>query len=97
MGNSNSPEIAQSSEYAITSIFNYECPILDIGNNNGVTGYLDFINPTHVGTNNVMKGTDSSNRPFIVIKAEYYFPDETDKKTINRFEILLGKNPTTFV
>ncbi len=37
---------------------------LDISNRNGLTGYLDFIKPNELGTNNIMKGFDYSLRPF---------------------------------
>ena len=42
-------------------------PILDIGNREGHTGYIDFINDDEV-IYPVMKGKDNDNRPFIIVK-----------------------------
>ena len=53
----------------IQSILNYDCPILDISEREGMTSYIDFIEEREMGENTVMKGIDCFRRPFLVIKA----------------------------
>ncbi len=44
-------------------------PILDIGNRQGFTGYIDFIGTSDFLENEyIMKGTDSNGRPFLTLK-----------------------------
>jgi len=52
-----------------------DCPTLYLGNRTGATGYLDFITKDDLKENNIMKGYDSFDRKFIVIKAYYEFID----------------------
>ena len=53
----------------IQSILNYDCPILDISEREGMTSYIDFIEEREMGETTVMKGIDCFRRPFLVIKA----------------------------
>jgi hypothetical protein len=69
----------------LEKIVGIDVPILDIGLRNGITGYLDFINPDELGSNNIMKGIDSASRPFIVFKAEFEFSNGLKKKTFTTF------------
>ena len=45
-------------------------PILDLGDQMGHTGYLDFLEPSDM-THPVMKGTDIHGRPFIAVRLVY--------------------------
>ena len=56
--------------------------ILDIGNREGITDYIDFINENEI-THNLMKGVDVCNRKFIVMKVGIMDP-ETGK--LKRFQ-----------
>jgi hypothetical protein len=87
MGNSNSTtqEQKEECEFTRTSIKNYNCPTIDIGNTNGSTGYIDFITPEYIGNNNVVKGYGSNGRFFIVIKAHYEMSDGTKINTFSTF------------
>jgi hypothetical protein len=58
---------------------------LDIGLKCGSTGYLDFINPSELGSNNIMKGIDSVSRKFYVFKAILVYPNGKTKKTFTTF------------
>ena len=69
----------------LEKIVGIDVPILDIGLRNGITGYLDFINPDELGSNNIMKGIDNASRPFIVFKAEFEFSNGLKKKTFTTF------------
>jgi hypothetical protein len=51
----------------IHDIFQIDCPILDIGERQGATGYIDFIQPKECLP--MMKGRDRYGRPFIVFKS----------------------------
>lgn len=44
-----------------------ELPILDLGQKNGATGYIDFIQASDL-SHSVMRGIDMNNRPFVSIK-----------------------------
>jgi hypothetical protein len=52
-------------------VLEYECPILNIGQQKGDWGYIDFIREREMGQAAVMKGQDCIGRAFLVIKAEY--------------------------
>lgn len=77
-------ECTKRNEY-IRKIKNLNFPILDIGTKNGMTGYLDFIKPTELGANNIMKGVDNWGRAFIIFKAEFEFEDGSKKQTFTTF------------
>ena len=85
MGNSLSQEEINIRNEYLNKIRNINVPILDIGNKNGSTGYLDFIKSDELGTNNIMKGLDCLSRPFIVFKAEFEYPNGLKKKTFTTF------------
>ena len=84
MGNLSQKEKDIRNEY-IVKIKDLNFPILDIGIKNGSTGYLDFINPDNLGSNNIMKGIDTFSRHFIVFKAEFEYPNGFKKKTFTTF------------
>lgn len=48
---------------------NIEAPILDLDEDTGMTGYLDFITEEMM-TSSVMKGVDAAGRPFIALKTD---------------------------
>jgi hypothetical protein len=52
-------------------LVNFDCPILNIGDRKGGTGYIDFIKETELGQHAVMKGTDCIGRPFLAVKSAY--------------------------
>ena len=43
------------SQELINKIYNYECPILNIGDRKGHTGYIDFIQEKELGLNSVIE------------------------------------------
>jgi hypothetical protein len=85
MGNSLSQEEIEIRTQYLDKIKYLNVPILDIGNKNGVTDYLDFIKPEELKSNNIVKGRDISSRPFIVFKAEFEYPNGIKKKTFTTF------------
>jgi hypothetical protein len=72
-------------EELINKIYNYNCPILNIENRKGHTGYIDFIQEKELGLNPVMKGMDCIQRPFIIIKAELILSNGDTIPTISTF------------
>jgi hypothetical protein len=46
-----------------------DIPELDLGNRNGVTGYIDFLEPTDLSAP-MMRGTDEHGRPFVALRLE---------------------------
>ena len=68
----------------IDKIFNSDYPTLNIGKNTGSAGYLDFITQKQV-IHNVVKGFDSVNRNFFVIKAEFVYENGEKVKTFTTF------------
>lgn len=73
------------SQELINKIYNYECPILKIGDRKGHTGYIDFIQEEELGENSVMKGMDCIQRPFIIIKTELILSNGDTIPTISTF------------
>ena len=73
------------SQELINQIYNYDCPILNIGDRKGHTGYIDFIQEKELGLNSVMKGMDCIQRPFIIIKAELVLSNGDTIPTISTF------------
>lgn len=61
-----------------------DCPILDIGDQFGQTGYIDFIQPSQL-TEPFMKGVDCCKRPFVVFKATIYYEDGHSIETLTTF------------
>lgn len=85
MGNSLVEEIKEKRKKYLDKIQNLNLPILDIGQETGSTGYLDFIKPNDIGTNNIMKGKDHLSRSFFVFRAELEYPNGLKKKTFTTF------------
>lgn len=56
----------------IKSIMNFDCKKLNVSFRYGTTNYIDFIKQSEL-QENVMKGIDDFNRPFIVFKAEIIY------------------------
>ena len=70
---------------ALKNIMNYNCKKLDIDFRYGNTSYIDFIKQ-HEVQENVMKGIDDFERPFIVFKAEIIYENSKfNKKTFTTF------------
>ena len=71
MGNAISNDEYGEMTQLLDEIFNHnDYPILDIGNRQGTTGYIDFIKPSELMNHSIMKGIDNSNRRFLVFKSE---------------------------
>jgi hypothetical protein len=85
MGNSLSEEERVIRKEFLNKTKNLNLSKLDIGDRNGSTGYLDFIKPDELGTNNIMKGLDCDLRSFFVFKAEFEYPNGLKKKTFTTF------------
>ena len=85
MGNKLSPEeLSERSEY-VEKMRKMKFDILDIGNKNGATGYLDFITPDDISSNAIMKGTDCLGRPFFVFKAHIELSNGDVMSTFSTF------------
>jgi hypothetical protein len=85
MGNVLSEEQIEEKQVLIQKLFSLDFPLLDIGKRNGNTGYLDFIKPDELKTNNVVKGIDFCSRPFITFKATIEFQNGEKLKTFTTF------------
>jgi hypothetical protein len=85
MGNTLSETEIQQRYTIIDKIIKLKFNTLDLNIRNGVTGYLDFINPTELGSNNVMCGLDQFSRPFIVFKAQIEYTDGSKLQTFTTF------------
>jgi hypothetical protein len=72
MGNNPSANLELLQEY-VKEISYYDCEKLDINKRMGSTGYIDMIDVSELGENNMMKGIDMYNRTFYVIKATYVY------------------------
>lgn len=72
------------SKNLIDEIFGINFPILDLGNAQGYTGYIDFISLDKM-TSSIMKGTDIHNRPFIAIRAQILNKDGTKEQFFETF------------
>lgn len=71
-------------QQSLQNIMDYNCKILDIKDRFGATNYIDFIKQSEV-TENIMKGVDDNERPFIVFKAELvYNTNNTNTKIIKK-------------
>jgi hypothetical protein len=71
-------------QQSLQNIMDYNCKILDIKDRFGDTNYIDFIKQSEV-TENIMKGIDDNERPFIVFKAELvYNTNNTNTKIIKK-------------
>ena len=65
----------------IKDIMNMNCKILDITHRYGSTTYIDFIKQNEV-EENIMKGIDDFERPFIVFKAKIIYENSKFNKNI---------------
>jgi hypothetical protein len=69
----------------VKSIMDTSCDILNISYRYGSTSYIDFIEKSEL-KENVMKGMDDFDRPFIVFKAEIIYENSKfNKKTFTTF------------
>jgi hypothetical protein len=73
MGNGQTREEIERSNYITNEIMNYDCCLLDIGNKVGETFYIDFITENMLEGHDVMKGVDIHGRSFIVVKAHVIY------------------------
>lgn len=80
----------------IDALCELSCPILTIANKNyqtsvdyttsaNYTSYIDFIEPSELGHNAVMRGFDLTNRPFFVVKATLIFENGFILPTFSTF------------
>jgi hypothetical protein len=70
MGNTIPIYVKNEMTEILNTIFSENYPILDIGHRKGATGYIDFIHPSELGDQYIMKGVDCFGRLFIVFKCE---------------------------
>jgi hypothetical protein len=76
MGNSLNPLQIQERTDIIDDINKLNYNILDIGDKNGSTGYLDFFQPSDLKDGlSIMKGQDMMGRKFFVFKSIFEFED----------------------
>lgn len=76
MGNSLSQQQIQERTNIIDNINKLNFDILDIGDKNGSTGYLDFFQPSDLKDGlSIMKGQDMAGRKFFVFKSIFEFED----------------------
>lgn len=61
-----------STEEITENIYNIECSTLDIEDRTGMTGYIDFIQPTEF-PESFRKGTDKFGRKFVTFRADIYY------------------------
>lgn len=61
-------------------IYNISCPILDIGDRAGFSGYIDFINSNEF-KEALNKGVDKFGRKFIAFRAKIEYTDGENKET----------------
>lgn len=52
-------------------VLHYDCPLLDIGQQKGHWGYINFIEERALGSSPAKKGVDCIGRPFLALKAEF--------------------------
>jgi len=78
-----------SAAAALNEVFSTECSLLDIGERQGWTSYIDFIRPEELGDEHTMKGQDERGRRFIVFKCTV-----NDKKPIRLFTTLFQRHPS---
>lgn len=67
-------------EYISRQIMNIDCPILDIGEKTGYTGYIDFITPKDF-KEKVNKGIDMFDRRFVTFRAIIEYEDGKTTET----------------
>lgn len=82
MGNSFSQKDNFEISSTMRSLASGDYPVLDIGNKNGHTGYLDFISTEEISAP-VTKGKDQHGRLFFVVRAKVGL---SNGKTLNVFE-----------
>lgn len=85
MGNQLSQEEIRERKQELDKILQLRFPSLNIGSQNGATGYLDFIKPEDLTTNNIMSGYDFAYRPFVVFKAEIELNNGNKIQTFSTF------------
>ena len=85
MGNKLSLQEKDELQNTINELNKLKFNTLDIQDRKGITGYIDFINPTELNNYNVMSGFDYANRRFFVIKAEIEYSDKPKIKTFTTF------------
>ena len=66
--------------FLTNQIYNIECPILDIGQKAGSTGYIDFINSNEF-IESLRKGIDKTDRKFISFRANIEYSNGQNVET----------------
>lgn len=94
MGNSLSNEEKLERTIYINKMLEFNFPKLDLRDRYSYTGYIDFIKPIELKSNNVMMGKDGYynndgeyilSRPFFIFKAELQYPNGIKKKMFTTF------------
>jgi hypothetical protein len=71
---------AREVETITQEIYNQDCPNLDIGDREGITGYIDFIDTSEF-VEPFNKGIDKYERKFVSLRANIEYEDGTTKET----------------
>ena len=66
-------------------VLEYDCPILNIGQQKGDWGYINFIEERALGATAVMKGLDCIGRPFLVCRAALVLENGEQQPTFSTF------------
>ena len=66
-------------------VIDYHCPLLDIGQQKGNWGYINFIEEYQLGPSAVVKGADCIGRSFLALKAEFVLENGDRVPTFSTF------------
>ena len=97
MGNSMTVETHNAILNKSRNIMNMRYNTLQLGERQGLTGYLDFIQKSELGDNNIMKGQDMYNRYFIVVKSYFLYKDNTHTNMFTTFFQRYDNNNTLWM
>lgn len=81
---------------AIVAKYAEEIPVLDLGDNVGATGYLNFLQLDDL-SHPVMRGLDRWSRPFLSVKATQHFPDGRTETSVGTIFQRFRDNPFFWV
>ena len=87
MGNSLSVSVEERKRFGeeVGNLQSFELPILDVGNRNGSTGYIDYIVKSDITGHMAMKGNDCFGRFFLTFETTAYFEDGSSEKYLTTF------------
>ena len=95
MGNSLSKEERERLGEEIMRLQHFELPKLNVDDKNGITGYIDYIQPNDI-TGNAMNGRDFCGRFFLSFKATAFFDDGSKEKYFTTFFQRYQDNERTY-